>query len=175
LQLLRNGNFELKNEVTSLKQKFDVDSGSLLLPGVGLSPRLRVGEVGVLTMNDAQNGIERSLLSTERSLVQNESSSLMVQLPSTSRMSSDESANGPSRSTTSKILTRARKWVSVSNFDPETSSLDVRNFVMDKLEISSESIVCAKITPRSIANPKFLSFKVRILPELMSALKDRNF
>jgi hypothetical protein len=52
------------------------------------------------------------------------------------------------------------RWISVSNLTPETSADSVVEFVREKLKIDKKKIVCAKITPRSIANPSFVSFKV---------------
>lgn len=127
-------------------------------------------------------------LNVDRVIVQNQgcssSSSVEMQMASITRGNEDLTVSvgtsfdiliEPSTSNAITAVSKPLSWISESNWETSTTVDDIRNFVSKTLSLSSASIVCSKITPKSLLNPSFTSFKVEVPSELTEMLKCHVF
>lgn len=54
------------------------------------------------------------------------------------------------------------KWLYVSNLNPETTCEDIKSYITSKMKIKRSETYCSSLTPKSIINPFYASFKVGV-------------
>jgi hypothetical protein len=122
----------------------------------------------------------------------------VFELPSTSRVFVNENLNfirpvpssvevncetASSLLNTAPLLTAApliaatvtNKWISISKLNSLTTNNDVITYISKKLMVDGGSFHCSKITPRSIVNPSYASFKIGVSDELLKFVKSPSF
>lgn len=162
MQLISRENAELARELNFLKtfvvEKFSVDTNSLNspdLPIVSKKPLRPVSQMELGSQNVA-------------------STSSTVFLPNPSSNPTICAASTSDRRVISISAACPKKWLSVSNLSPSTTAEDLVKHLHENLKIEEKVVSCTKITPRSIVNPCFVSFKVGIPEKFFQNMKSTN-
>lgn len=71
--------------------------------------------------------------------------------------------------------TDTKAWISLSNVAPDTTAENIIEFIRKKLKTDDGAILCSKITPRSIVNPIYSSFKVGVPEYLIQHVTNEQF
>lgn len=67
------------------------------------------------------------------------------------------------------------RWIYVSNLKSTTTCEDVRTHIMNKTHVGREEIHCNNLTPKSMINPFYTSFKVGFIENSSLDLSDASF
>lgn len=171
LRFLRNTNTDLLNEISIMKKSLSTLPDFLFTSGAGLSHDL-------VRSSDKQ-GSPRSLRSRTQARNEISRSSRNFETPNihteTDRSMPVENVPEPSTSSSYPTSKRTHEWISVSNIEIGTSAEDIKLFLAKKTKASVDSFSCAKITPRTLLNPSYFSYKLAIPSDLVAEVNSPLF